>query len=171
MTADTELRKAAERLERARSAVSQMRYDESPQEKARILTERDEALDAFHVASGDPTAILALLDERDAERAAREKAEADLKATTVNLEAVSLMLRNERAAWMGRQEGTAKVVAQLEEESRRLRALIAWAYSTLTEINPSNYDHDEVCRLNDASVEVILGLKDEALKETPHAAE
>lgn len=37
-------------------------------------------------------------------------------------------------------------------------ALIRWAHDTLYEINPSNYDHDEVCRLNDASVEVILGL-------------
>ena len=36
--------------------------------------------------------------------------------------------------------------------------LIRWAHGTLYEINPSNYDHDEVCRLNDASVEVILGL-------------
>lgn len=35
-------------------------------------------------------------------------------------------------------------------------ALIRWAHDTLYEINPSNYDHDEVCRLNDASVEVIL---------------
>lgn len=40
-----------------------------------------------------------------------------------------------------------------------LLKLIRWAYETLYEINPSNYDHDEVCRLNDASVEVILGLK------------
>ena len=35
---------------------------------------------------------------------------------------------------------------------------LRWAHGTLYEINPSNYDHDEVCRLNDASVEVILGL-------------
>ena len=39
-----------------------------------------------------------------------------------------------------------------------VKALIQWAHDTLYEINPSNYDHDEVCKLNDASVEVILVL-------------
>jgi len=29
----------------------------------------------------------------------------------------------------------------------------------LFELNPSNYDHDDVCKLNAASVEVILALK------------
>lgn len=38
------------------------------------------------------------------------------------------------------------------------RGLVQWAHDTLYEINLSNYDHDEVCKLNDASVEVILGL-------------
>lgn len=37
--------------------------------------------------------------------------------------------------------------------------LIQWGYDTLYEINPSNYDHDEVTTLNDKSVEVALGLK------------
>ena len=36
--------------------------------------------------------------------------------------------------------------------------MIRWAHDTLYEINPDNYDHDEVCKLNNASVEVILGL-------------
>lgn len=36
--------------------------------------------------------------------------------------------------------------------------LVEWACDTLTEINPSNYGHDDVCRLNDRSVEVIIGL-------------
>lgn len=44
------------------------------------------------------------------------------------------------------------------EPVARLRGLIRWAHDTLYEINPSNYDHDEVCKLNEASVEVILGL-------------
>ena len=39
-----------------------------------------------------------------------------------------------------------------------LNAQIVWAVETLQEINVSNYDHDDVCRLNDASVEVILRL-------------
>jgi len=49
-------------------------------------------------------------------------------------------------------------IAELEAENERLKELVRWAHETLYEINPSNYDHDEVCKLNDASVEVILGL-------------
>lgn len=44
------------------------------------------------------------------------------------------------------------------DEIERLRVLIQWSHDTLHEINPNNYDHDDVCRINDASVEVILGL-------------
>lgn len=40
----------------------------------------------------------------------------------------------------------------------RLVGLIRWAHETLWELNPNNYDHDEVCKANDAAVEVILGL-------------
>lgn len=40
----------------------------------------------------------------------------------------------------------------------KLLDLVRWAHDTLLEINPSNYTHDDVCQLNDASVEVILGL-------------
>lgn len=47
----------------------------------------------------------------------------------------------------------------------RLEQLVRWAHDTLWEINPSNYDHADVCKLNDASVEVILGLAP-ALGET-----
>lgn len=49
-------------------------------------------------------------------------------------------------------------IAELEAENERLTERIHWVHNTLYEINPSNYDHDEVCRLNVASVEVILGL-------------
>ena len=38
------------------------------------------------------------------------------------------------------------------------RGVLQWAYDTLVEINPSNYDHDDVCRMNDASVEVMLSI-------------
>lgn len=38
------------------------------------------------------------------------------------------------------------------------RDVLRWAHDTLWEINPSNYGHDDVCKLNDASVEVILGI-------------
>lgn len=47
---------------------------------------------------------------------------------------------------------------RLRAENERLHALVRWAHETLQEINPSNYSHDDVCNLNDASVEVILGL-------------
>lgn len=43
-------------------------------------------------------------------------------------------------------------------EARGERELIEWAADTLVELNPSNYDHDDVCRANNASVEVILAL-------------
>jgi len=36
---------------------------------------------------------------------------------------------------------------------------LEWAMDTLHEINVSNYDHDEACRLNERSVEVILAIK------------
>jgi hypothetical protein len=51
-----------------------------------------------------------------------------------------------------------KKVAAKDAEIAKLRDLIRWAHDSLYEINPSNYDHDEVCKINDASVEVILGL-------------
>lgn len=49
-------------------------------------------------------------------------------------------------------------VGRLEALCERLRETIAWAADTLIEINTSNYDHDDVCRQNDASVEVMLTL-------------
>jgi hypothetical protein len=55
-------------------------------------------------------------------------------------------------------EANQQVIETLRAEIERLLALIRWAHETLYEINPSNYDHNEVCKLNDASVEVILGL-------------
>ncbi len=48
--------------------------------------------------------------------------------------------------------------AAAEADKARLSEALRWAHDTLYEINISNYDHDEICRLNDASVEVILGL-------------
>lgn len=48
-----------------------------------------------------------------------------------------------------------------EAEVKRLRDLLRFSHDTLWEINPSNYDHDDVCKLNDASVEVILTIAPE----------
>lgn len=50
------------------------------------------------------------------------------------------------------------MLAEKDEELARLLGLIQWAHDTLWELNPSNYNHDEVCKVNDAAVEVILGL-------------
>ena len=60
-------------------------------------------------------------------------------------------------------QAAAAIIAQhyapVIAENERLRGELQWAIDTLQEINPSNYDHDDVCNLNGASVEVILGLQ------------
>lgn len=48
-----------------------------------------------------------------------------------------------------------------EAEVKRIHELLRFAHDTLWEINPSNYDYDDVCKLNDASVEVILAIAPE----------
>lgn len=58
---------------------------------------------------------------------------------------------------------TIKVQQRRIEE---LEAAISWAYETPMEINFSNYTHDDVCNLNNRSVEVILGLAALQPKET-----
>lgn len=50
-------------------------------------------------------------------------------------------------------------IGELRAEIERLREALRFAYDTLVEINVSNYDHDDVCALNAASIEVMLGLK------------
>jgi len=62
-------------------------------------------------------------------------------------------------------ELAAERVRRVEVEGRvnELNELRLWAYETLMEINISNYDHDDVCRLNAASVEVMLGLNSVSL--------
>lgn len=46
----------------------------------------------------------------------------------------------------------------LQEQVKELESAMLFAHETLREINPGNYDHDDVCNLNDASVEVIVYL-------------
>lgn len=46
----------------------------------------------------------------------------------------------------------------LREEQTELISKLRFAHDTLIEINPYNYTHDDVCEINAASVEVILGL-------------
>ena len=47
-------------------------------------------------------------------------------------------------------------LAAAEARAADLTAKLKWAHDNLWEINPNNYDHDDVCKLNDASVNVIL---------------
>ena len=56
----------------------------------------------------------------------------------------------------------AALIARIREQDETIKRMddaLERAYETLIEINPSNYDHDDVCRMNDASVEVILGIR------------
>ncbi|EPO5290566.1 ead/Ea22-like family protein [Enterobacter kobei] len=69
------------------------------------------------------------------------------------------------AALLEREESHAKTVGKLldeleaaEKRIAELRELLQWAHDTLLEINPNNYTHDDVCEINSASVEVILGI-------------
>lgn len=52
-----------------------------------------------------------------------------------------------------------EAMAALREKEEDERQFLEWAMNTLHEINVSNYDHDEVCRLNERSVEVILAIR------------
>ena len=51
-------------------------------------------------------------------------------------------------------------VERLSAERAALREAAQTAHGTLIELNPSNYDHDDVCQANAASVEAILILAD-----------
>ena len=71
---------------------------------------------------------------------------------------------NSEEDWDALQEVTAEleqVEARIEELEAELAIAVEalrFAHDTLGEINPSNYDHDDVCNLNDKSVEVIIAL-------------
>lgn len=68
--------------------------------------------------------------------------------------------KGEPGNWNGA-EPVRKYAEAAEAEVKRLRDLLQFSHDTLWEINPSNYDHDDVCKLNDASVEVILAIAPE----------
>lgn len=61
-------------------------------------------------------------------------------------------------AALKRAETAERQLAERDADLVRVLTLLQWAHDTLYEINLSNYDHDEVCKLNYASVEVILGI-------------
>jgi hypothetical protein len=61
-----------------------------------------------------------------------------------------------------------KIADALDAKDKRIAELeefLSWAYDTLEEINPSNYDHDDACSLSAASVEVILAIAAKLNKE------
>lgn len=88
-----------------------------------------------------------VFDDRAIEIRARQKAEADRKSEQLVREAAERMF-----------EAAADKADGLQADLAKAVSLIQWAHDTLYEINPSNYDHNEVCKLNDASVEVIIAL-------------
>ena len=91
-----------------------------------------------------PSAGLAKLAELRALSSGNGRAALDNLADIVALEA--------------ERDALAAEVARLRDRERVLVDHIRWAHDTLWELNPSNYGHDEVCKVNDAAVEVILGL-------------
>lgn len=50
-------------------------------------------------------------------------------------------------------------IEQLRTEKAERDECLQWVFDTLQEINPSNYDHDDVCSLNAASVEVAIAIR------------
>lgn len=62
--------------------------------------------------------------------------------------------------WEQRREAIKRAEAA-EAEVKKIRELLQFSYDTLLEINPSNYDHDDVCAMNSASVEVMLAIAPE----------
>ena len=56
--------------------------------------------------------------------------------------------------------GAHACIQMLADDLAKTMEALRWAYDTLKEINPSNYTHDDVCNLNDASVEAIIGIRD-----------
>lgn len=88
------------------------------------------------------------------ERAEAAEAERDaLRAKVARMEGAADRVRAASAIEHARASQFAA-----EAKVARLEGALRWAHDTLWEINPNNYDHDEVCKLNDASVEVILGI-------------
>lgn len=67
-------------------------------------------------------------------------------------------VRDELAQALANLEAARAENADLTNRLAKMAALIRFAHDTLMEINPSNYDHDDVCKMNAASVEVILAL-------------
>lgn len=93
------------------------------------------------------------LNERDVARMVEAMEAKDTRITELEAEVARLQAHIEATA-----KDTQRITTALTAEVAQLMQAIRHAHDTLYELNPGNYDHDEVCRVNDASVEVILSL-------------
>lgn len=116
------------------------------------------AVDALR-AEARENAMQALASMGQAQEAYEAQLEAEAELATLRAQIAAL------APPPDFEEGAAIGYAQAMHDIKRLRAqverltgLIQWAHDTLWELNPGNYGHDDVCKVNDAAVEVILGL-------------
>ncbi|HFR4563830.1 TPA: ead/Ea22-like family protein [Enterobacter sichuanensis] len=139
------------------------------------FTQKQTDLNGAFIAAANPATILALLDELEAKDNRINRLEAivavaeqrnalmrewkralkvpcDLADDQVPVVIHGMVIRLERL-----KETEAKLEAA-EKRIAELRELLQWAHDTLLEINPNNYTHDDVCEINSASVEVILGI-------------
>jgi len=83
-------------------------------------------------------------DEAETTRAEQWRRRRDAEGDRDTLKAALSSVRDERDALAAR-------VAEMD-------GVLKLAEDKLFEINPSNYEHDDVCRLNDACVEVLLAI-------------
>lgn len=66
--------------------------------------------------------------------------------------------QQESSTWQSVAEKQLAIAIEAEKRIAEQHQLLQWAHDTLVEINPNNYTHDDVCEINNASVEVILGI-------------
>ncbi len=116
------------------------------QAEAIIAAERERA-DAVHKA--DAKAFLSM-------NSRYEKAEADNAALAARVKELELIRDSHSQDTLQALLEKQAIEAQLSAARKAARL----AHDTLIEINPSNYNHDDVCQMNDASVEAIFLLAD-----------
>jgi uncharacterized coiled-coil protein SlyX len=140
------------------------------------VAELEEARDGFYndwdaalkITNRAANLMERLDDDRQAQKARAEAAEARVAELEAGRGPRDQRIERQRRELASYKTETARqktalttanaTIAAQAAELARLRGLIRWAHDTLWELNPSNYDHDEVCKVNDAAVEVILGL-------------
>ena len=117
-----------------------LREDNPPTEMQLSLRNVISALPAIDPAAIREAALQARIEELVKEREARHSNPADFRY------------------WEGRYRDEKARAEAAEAKLATAVEALHWAYDTLKEINLSSYNHDDVSELNDASVEVILGI-------------